>query len=53
MGRGIAAIMAQRGASVAVADIDAAGTDETAAAIAADGGEARAYAVDVNRSRNA
>ena len=47
LGRGIAAVMAQRGASVAVADIDAAGTDETAAAIASDGGDARAYAVDV------
>lgn len=47
LGRGIAAVMAQRGASVAVADIDAAGADETAAAIAADGGDARAYTVDV------
>lgn len=47
LGKGIAAIMAQRGASVAVADINAAGADQTAAAIAADGGDARAYAVDV------
>ena len=42
LGRGIAAIMAQRGASVAVADIDTLGADETAAAIASDGGDARA-----------
>lgn len=47
LGRGIAAVMAQRGASVAVADIDATGADETAVAIAADGDDARAYTVDV------
>lgn len=47
LGRGIALVMAERGADVAVCDINLDGATQTAAEIGATGREARAYMVDV------
>ena len=47
IGREAAVLFAREGAAVAVADIDRAAAEETAAAIAADGGQAAALTVDV------
>ena len=47
LGRGIARVMAERGAEVAVCDIDLDGARQTAEQIAAGGGRASAYEVDV------
>ncbi|WP_320671792.1 SDR family NAD(P)-dependent oxidoreductase [Patulibacter defluvii] len=47
IGAGIAAVLARRGDHVVVADIDEGRAAETAAAIAADGGSARAVRIDV------
>jgi NAD(P)-dependent dehydrogenase (short-subunit alcohol dehydrogenase family) len=49
IGRAVALEFAQRGASVAVADIDATGAEETAHAIEAAGGRAIGIACDVTR----
>jgi 3-oxoacyl-[acyl-carrier protein] reductase len=51
-GAGIAALFAQEGAAVLVADIDGAAADRTAAGIAAAGGVASAVPVDVARSED-
>jgi NAD(P)-dependent dehydrogenase (short-subunit alcohol dehydrogenase family) len=50
IGRGIAVMMAARGASVAVLDIDLGRAQETASLIAAARGRALALAADVSRS---
>lgn len=47
IGRACAALLGRRGAQVAVLDIDEAAAQQVAAAITADGGRARPYAVDV------
>ena len=47
LGRGIALVLAERGADVAVCDINLDGATQTAAEIGATGREARAYKVDV------
>lgn len=47
IGRAIAHIFATEGARVAVTDLDASGAEQTALAICADGGHARAYALEV------
>ena len=48
LGRGIAAVMAERGAAIAAADIDAEGARQSAQELAAASGrDARAYGVDV------
>lgn len=47
MGEGIAQCLAGVGAAVALADIQAEGVEKVAAAIAAEGGTARAYTVDM------
>jgi len=49
IGRGIATMMAARGASVAVMDIDESGASETARLINAAGGRALGFRVDVSR----
>ncbi|MBV9996720.1 MAG: SDR family oxidoreductase [Caulobacteraceae bacterium] len=48
IGRGVARRFAREGARVGVADVNLAGAEETVAMIAADGGEARAFGVDVS-----
>ncbi len=48
IGRATAIALAKEGASVAVADIDRAGGEETVRAIAADGGQARFFEGDVS-----
>lgn len=50
IGRGIATMLAARGARVAVMDIDQAAADETARLITAAGGRAASYRVDVSRA---
>ena len=47
IGAGIARVLAERGAAVAVCDLDGAAAETTADAINADGGKAIAGAVDV------
>jgi 3-oxoacyl-[acyl-carrier protein] reductase len=49
LGRGIAAELAKEGASIAVAEIDAASGDQAAAELAGFGVEARAYPTDVSK----
>jgi 3-oxoacyl-[acyl-carrier protein] reductase len=48
MGRATAHVFAAEGALVAVTDFDAAGAEEVATEIAAEGGKARAWALDVS-----
>ena len=48
LGRATASRLASEGAAVAVLDVNEAGAKETATAIEADGGSARAYGVDVS-----
>jgi 3-oxoacyl-[acyl-carrier protein] reductase len=48
MGRATATVFARDGARVAVTDINLAAAEETAAAIRAEGGDARAWALDVS-----
>ncbi|MEW6271258.1 MAG: glucose 1-dehydrogenase [Thermodesulfobacteriota bacterium] len=50
LGEAAAARLAREGAHVLVADVDAAGAERVAAAIAAGGGSARAVAADVTRA---
>jgi len=50
IGRGIATMLAARGARVAVMDIDQAAADETARLISAAGARAASYRVDVSRA---
>jgi NAD(P)-dependent dehydrogenase (short-subunit alcohol dehydrogenase family) len=50
LGRGIAQMLAARGAAVAAIDLDAATARETAQLIAAAGGRAACYAADVSRA---
>jgi NAD(P)-dependent dehydrogenase (short-subunit alcohol dehydrogenase family) len=49
IGRAAAELFSQRGARVAVADIDAANAEETASSIRQAGGDATAFQVDVSR----
>ena len=49
LGRGIALVLAERGADVAVCDVNFEGATQTAGEIGATGREARAYKVDVTR----
>lgn len=51
IGAACAALLARRGAAVAVLDVDAAAAERMAAGIVQDGGQARAYTVDVTDSR--
>jgi 3-oxoacyl-[acyl-carrier protein] reductase len=53
VGRGIAMVLARRGAAVLVADIDGAAAEATAAAIRAEGGRAAACAMDVRAPEQA
>ena len=50
MGRELSLILARRGVRIAVADVRHEAADETVAMIAAEGGTARAYALDVTDS---
>jgi NAD(P)-dependent dehydrogenase (short-subunit alcohol dehydrogenase family) len=49
IGRAAAELFSQRGARVAVADIDAANAEETASSIRQAGGDATAFQVDVSQ----
>ena len=51
IGRAIAKVLAECGAPVAVADLDEAGARETAAAVTAAGGKARAFKLDVTAEK--
>ena len=52
IGRAVAFEFARRGAQVAIADLDAAGAEQTAAEIAAAGGSATGLACDVSRDES-
>ena len=52
LGAGIAAVLAQRGISVAVADVNMDGSQKVAAKLAADGGRASAFQVDVTSRKS-
>jgi meso-butanediol dehydrogenase/(S,S)-butanediol dehydrogenase/diacetyl reductase len=49
LGKGIAIVLAQRGAKVALADLNLAGAQASASEISSQGGSAKAYRVDVTR----
>lgn len=51
LGRGIAAVMAQRGADIAVADIDLTSAEHTAHQLVNEGYRAKAYGVDVTNRK--